>query len=109
MPRLRFPPSGFLPQTGFVEDLLREVMALLPTAPDSEQKRRLVATLEPFRHTIVPSALGIEEVRTLLERELGHADPLAVADILLDAAYDLDLNYATDVIRFHVEEYVARE
>ena len=107
MPRLRLPVSGFLPQTGFVEDLLRETIALLPTIPDSAQRKRVIAALEPFRRNIVPSALGIEEVNNFLNRELGHADPFAAADIILNAAYVFDLNYATDVIRYHADEYIA--
>lgn len=104
---LRFPPGNFLPQTVFVEELLREVVALLPLVPDSRQKRRVMVSLEPFYRTIVPSVLGIKEVEDQLVRELGYADPLIVADILLDAAYDLNLNYASSVVRYHVDEYIA--
>jgi len=101
------PPGDFLPQTTFVENLLREVLALMAVVPDSKQRQRVIRALEPFHRIIVPSALGIEEVTERLIKDLGYADPLDAADILLDAAYDVDLNYATDAIEYHVNEYLS--
>ncbi len=101
-------PSGkFFPQTAFVERLLKEVSALIAVLPNSKQKQRVIGALEPFHRIIVPSALGIEEISERLIKELGYADPLDVADILLDAAYDIGLNYVTDAIEYHVNEYLS--
>jgi|GEM_PF-4449404 len=107
MSKLPFPIEGFLPQTGFVEDLLREVATLMTVIPDSGQKRRVLMGMEPFRRVIVPSALGIEEVNDRLMQELGYANPLDAADILLDVSYDVDLNYATYAIEYHVDEFLS--
>lgn len=104
--RFSLNPGDFLPQTTIVDVLLSSVGELLAIIPESQEKQNVVSALAPFSTSIVPSALGLDEVLACLRKEGLAEDSLIAADILLDAAYDLDLNYATDVINSHVEMYI---
>ena len=97
---------NFFPQTEIVEALLNSVVGLLAVSPDSEQKRKVLKALEPFHNTIVPSALGLDEVKQQME-ESGLTFNMYVAlDILFNTAYDVDLNYAAEAIEYHTDEYI---
>lgn len=97
-----------MPQTAIVGQLLRDVQALLAGIPDSPQKTRVLESVQEFRRAIVPCALSLDDIARLLKQEGDCADPLVAADILLDAAYDVDLNYALHAIRHHVDEYLSQ-
>jgi hypothetical protein len=72
----------------------------------SPQKTRVLESVQAFRRAMIPCALNLDESVRLLMQEGGYADPLVAADILLDAAYDVDLNCALHAIRYHVDEYL---
>ena len=97
---------NFFPQTEIVEALLNSVVGLLAVSPDTEQKRKALKTLEPFRNTIVPSALGLDEVKQQMKESGLKFDMFGALDILLNAAYDVDLNYASQAIEYHTDEYI---
>jgi len=104
--RFTLKKKNFLPQTSIVDVLLEAIDELLITVPESEKRQRVTSALLPFNDSIVPSALSLSEVNARL-REAGlEEDRLLAADLLLDAAYDLDLNYASDVITNHIDRYI---
>lgn len=97
---------NFLPQTEIVETLLNSIVDLLAVSPDSEQKRKVLNAFEPFRNTIVPSALGLDEVKHQMKESGLEFNMFAALNILFNAAYDVDLNYASEAIEYHTDEYI---
>ena len=92
-----------------VEKLLDLISEILPALPDDVLKQRLLASLKDFEVAITPSAIGLDEVYELAARqeiELSHEQAIS---ILQNTAVDIDLNYASEAVEYHVDECINSE
>lgn len=98
--------SKFLEQTGIVQALINNAVKSLNYVSDDGIKKALIESLEPFYSAVAPTAIYVEEIELLAMADnvqLSHGQAL---DILENITYDIDLNYANDSIKFHVNEFV---
>ena len=97
---------NFLPQTLIVEKLLEATSNLLPELPESGNKQLLINALNEFERAIAPSAIYLNEVHNyVLEQNLEVTTQQAL-EILENAAFDIDLNYAGQAVEYHVDQFL---
>ena len=96
----------FLPQTLIVERLLSSVYKILPTLPESDDKRLLLNALEEFKGATIPSAIHIKEVQDLVSKRRITATSKQQYSILQDASLDIELNYANQAVAYHVDQFI---
>lgn len=97
---------NYLPQATIVEKLLNLVGEVLPKMPDDNLKQRLLASLKDFEVAITPSTIYLEEVyqhAAIQNIEISQGQAIA---ILENAAVDIDLNYVTEAVEYHVDEHI---
>ena len=99
----------FLPQTLIVERLLTIIDKVLPTLAENKDKERLLSALEEFKGATVPSAIFMKEVQDLLLKRNATVTSQQVYSILENASLDIDLNYASQAIEYHVDEFIINE
>ena len=99
----------FLPQTLIVERLLTIIDKVLPTLAENKDKERLLSALEEFKGATVQSAIFMKEVQDLLLKRNATVTSQQVYSILENASLDIDLNYASQAIEYHVDEFIINE
>ncbi|MDP2153748.1 MAG: hypothetical protein Q8J66_08840 [Methylotenera sp.] len=98
--------SPYLMQTGIVERLLEAVVIVMPTLPEGESKQNLMEAMDVFKEAITPSALFLSEVHEYLSSHSITIGAGEAVQLLENAAYDIDLNHASDAVIYHVDEYL---
>ena len=96
----------FLPQTLIVEKLLLAVNKILPSLLENEDKKLLLGVLDEFKGATVPSAIYLSEVQERISKQNITVTIEQAYSILEDAALDIDLNYANQAIKYHVDEFI---
>lgn len=100
---------NYLPQATIVEKLLNLIGEVLPELPDDSLKQKLLDSLKDFEIAITPSTIYLEEVyqyASMQNIEISQEQAIA---ILENAAVDIDLNYASEAVEYHVDEYIKSE
>lgn len=90
-----------------VQQLLESATAVLRFVPDSDERTTLCATLAKFDDKIVPTAIEVGEVVDYLNQRGVSVDTTVASEILINAAYDIDLNMVNSAIEYHADEYAA--
>jgi hypothetical protein len=90
---------------GIVQQLLESATAVLRFIPDSDEKTTLCATLARFDNKIVPTAIELDEVVEYLNQRGVSVETTVASEILINAAYDIDLNCVDSAIEYHANEY----
>lgn len=98
---------SFLPQAGIVEKLLNASIDALQVMPESETKVMLKAAIEPFNSAITPSVIFLEEVFAYASSQSIEVSTEQAILILETAANDIDTNYVTDAVVYHVDEFIS--
>lgn len=98
--------AAFLPQAVMVEKLLSAVTEALPKIADEELRLHITDLLEEFKEAITPSAIYLSEVHDYAALQGAVLTDEAALKILRIAANDIDSNYTSKAIEYHVDEYV---
>lgn len=98
--------NTFLPQAGIVEHLLNAAIEALHEMPESETKAKLHAAIEPFGSAITPSVIFLEEIYDYATSQAIKINEEQAISILETAARDIDTNYVTDAVIYHVDEFI---
>lgn len=96
----------FLPQTLIVERLLIAVDKILPALLENDDKKLLLNALEEFKGATIPSAIYLEEVHDLMANQNIMVTNKQAYSILEEAAFDIDLNYTSQAVEYHVNEFI---
>ena len=96
---------NFLPQTLIVEKLLEATSKLLPELLESENKQLLINALHEFESAIAPSAIYLGEVHSYASEQNLEVTSQQALEILENAAFDIDLNYAGQAVEYHVDQF----
>lgn len=99
--------NSFLPQAGIVENLLTACIAVMEELPAGKAKAVLQAALEPFGSAITPSVIFLDEVYEYASSQSIEINAEQATSILETAALDIDTNYVTDAVVYHVDEFIA--
>lgn len=99
----------FLPQTLIVERLLFIIDKILPTLLENDDKKQLLNALEVFKHATTPSTIHIEDVENLVSKRNIIVSSQQAYLILQNASLDIDLNYTSQAIEYHVDEFIINE
>ncbi len=99
--------SPYLMQTGIVEQLLGAATNILPILPEGESKQAFIKAMDNFKDVITPSAISLSEIYEYLSTHSIAPTKEEAINLLENAAYDIDLNYATDAVIYHVDEYIS--
>ena len=97
---------NFLPQTLIVEKLLETTSKLLPELPESRNKQLLINALHEFENAITPSAVYLDEVHSHAFEQNIQVTSQQALEILENAAFDIDLNYAGQAVEYHVDQFL---
>lgn len=97
---------NYLPQATIVEKLLNLIGEVLPKLPDDSLKQGLLTSLKDFEVAITPSAICLEEVYRHAARQDIEVSQEQAITILENAALDIDLNYVSDAVEYHVDEHI---
>jgi hypothetical protein len=97
---------NYLPQATIVERLLNLVGEVLPNLPDNALKQRLLSSLKDFEVAITPSTIYLEEVYQWAAIQNIKVSQEQAITILEDAALDIDFNYVSDAVEYHVDEHI---
>ena len=98
--------NNHLPQAVLVEQLLGLVAELIPKLPEDNFKQRLLSCLKEFEVVMIPSTISLDEVYKKALSEHIVISPKVAVEILINAANDINQNYATSAIKYHVDEYI---
>jgi hypothetical protein len=102
-----FEESNYLEQTSDVNELLRAVHIALPLVTHEDIRTYLISVMNQFKTKRTVSALGLDEVITKAN-DAGILIDLGTAKTILEkAASDIDLNYATSCIQYHIDEFIS--
>jgi hypothetical protein len=96
----------FLPQTLIVERLLITIDKILPTLLENDDKKLLLNALEDFKSAIIPSAIHIKEVQDQTSKQNIIVTSQQAYSILQNAAFDIDLNYTSQAVEYHVDQFI---
>ena len=96
----------FLPQTSIVERLLITIYKILPALHESDDKKLLLNALEEFKGATIPSAIHIKEVQEQISKHNIIVTTQQAYSILQNASLDIDLNYTSQAIEYHVDEFI---
>ena len=99
----------FLPQTLIVKRLLISVDKILPALLENDDKRQLLNAMEEFKGATTPCAIHIKEVQNLVSKRNIIVNSQQAYSILQNASFDIDLNYASKAIEYHVDEFIINE
>src|SRR5665647_1213524 len=99
--------SPYLMQTGMVEKLLEAASSILPALPEGEPKQTLIEAMDNFKDAITPSTLFLSEVYEYLSAHSSDLTREEAINLLENAAYDIDLNFASEAVIYHVDEYIS--
>lgn len=97
---------AYLPQTKIVDDLIKAIVTLLPTLPDSGDKQSLNITLQAFQMAIAPTAIYMKEVHEHATKQNIQITNEQATEILLNSAFDIDSNYADKAVEYHLNELI---
>ena len=98
--------NNHLPQAILVEQLLGLVAELIPKLPEDNFKQRLLSCLKEFEVVMTPSTINLDEIyKKALSEHIVISHKVAV-EILINAANDINQNYAINAIKYHVDEYI---
>lgn len=92
---------------GIVQQLLESAAAVLHLVPESDERTALCETLARFDDKIVPTAIEVGEVVDYLNQRGVPVETTVAGEILINAAYDIDLNMVNSAIEYHADEYAA--
>lgn len=98
--------SSFLPQAGIVEKLLTACVSVMEELPEGKARTMLQAAMEPFSSAITPSVIFLEEVHEYASSQSINISAEQAISILETAALDIDTNYVTDAVIYHVDEFI---
>ena len=98
----------FLPQTLIVEKLLAIANELLPTLPENDNKRTLINALHEFESAIKPSTIYLQEVHNYVLEQNPQVTSQQALEILENAASDIYLNYASQAVEYHVDQFMTK-
>ena len=99
--------NSFLMQTEIVERLLNINSQILPTLPESELKQALVDAMKNFKIAITPSAIFLSEIYDNLTDHSINLNREEATRLLNTAAQDIDLNYASNAVAYHTDQYIS--
>jgi hypothetical protein len=99
--------NSFLPQAGIVERLLNASIRALHEMPEGETKAMLQTAIEPFGSAITPSVIFLDEVYDYANSQAIEITEEQAISILETAASDIDTNYVTDAVIYHVDEFIS--
>ena len=94
-------------QTEIVERLLSVNSQILPMLPEGELKQALVDAMENFKVAITPSAIFLSEIYGNLSIHSIKLNKKEATQILNTAAQDIDLNYASNAVIYHTDQYIS--
>lgn len=98
--------NSFLPQVGIVENLLTACIKAMGELPEGKAKAMLQAALEPFGSAITPSVIFLDEVYEYASSQSIEISAEQATSILETAALDIDTNYVTDAVVYHIDEFI---
>lgn len=97
---------SYLPQSVLVEELLRLVSEIIPNLPEGEFKQKLLNCVEKFEFAITPSIIYLDEVyQKTTSQDIVLSREEAI-QILNNAAQDIDSNYVSVALQYHIDEYL---
>ncbi len=99
--------NSFLMQTEIVEKLLKVNSKVLPTLPEGDLKNALIEAMENFKVAITPSTLYLNDIYSILQIHSMNLNKIDAIQLLNSAAKDVDLNYASSVVSYHVDNYIS--
>jgi hypothetical protein len=97
---------SYLNQTMIVSNLLEIVNRTIPMLVDSEIKRELHDALSEFETAITPSAIYLEEIFEYAALANVKLTQEQAVEILKSAALDIDCNYVSKAVEYHVDEFI---
>ena len=96
----------FLPQTLIVERLLIAVDKIIPALLENDNKKLLVNALKEFKGATTPSAIHIKEIQEQISKKNITVTSQQAYSILQNASLDIDLNYTSKAIEYHIDEFM---
>ena len=96
----------FLPQTLIVERLIIAVNKIIPSLLENNNKKLLMNALEEFKGATTPSSIYIKEVQDQISKQNITVTSQQAYSILQNASLDIDLNYTSQAIEYHIDEFL---
>ena len=74
---------------------------------DEELRRRMLSAIAIYQEAITPSTIYLSEVLSLAKISNVKLSTQEALDILTSAALDIDMNYASEAIEYHFNDFVS--
>lgn len=100
--------SEFLEQASIVQALIKNAVSSLNHISDDEIKKKLIISLEPFYSSVTPTAIDVEEIKSLAIKDNLQISHVQALEILENVMYDIDFNCVDDSIKFHFNEFFCK-